>query len=177
MIEFIAYGRPAPQGSKQAYPIYRGKRGAKVFTGKVSQVEMSPHLKAWRTIVAEAAKAVKPPRPLEGYLAASMVFSIGRPKSHYRTGRFAHLLRDDAPLAPNKRPDLSKLLRATEDALNGIVWADDELVIRYDRLDKVYAGSNAPDALDQPGAVIRVRELVLTAPLLIQRPLDIEEGT
>lgn len=160
LIEFTAYGRPAPQGSKQAFPIYSGKKGAKRFTGKVSQVEMSPYLKAWRADVAKAAMEVRPPQPLDGYLAASVVFSIARPKKHYRTGRFAHLLRDDAPLAPNLRPDLSKLLRSTEDALNQLIWKDDELVVRYDRLEKVYVGADDPDALDRPGVVVRVRQFV-----------------
>lgn len=167
LVEFTAFGRPAPQGSKQAFPIYSGKKGAKRFTGKVSQVEMSPHLKAWRADVAKSAMEVRPASPLDGYLAASVVFSIARPKKHYRTGRFAHVLREDAPLAPNKRPDLSKLLRSTEDALNGLVWVDDELVVRYDRLEKVYVGSADPDALDRPGVVVRVRQFVpAVAPVL-----------
>lgn len=162
-IEFVVYGRPAPQGSKQAFAIYKGRKGAKVFTGRVAQVEMSKYVKPWRESVAAAALALDILEPLEGPLVASMVFSIARPKSHYRTGRNAHLLRDSAPVAPACTPDLSKICRATEDALTGIVWKDDALVVRYEGFAKVYAGSDEPDALDAPGAVIRVRPFVPAA--------------
>lgn len=159
-IEFIVYGRPAPQGSKQAFPIYKGKRGAKTFTGKVAQVEMSRYVKPWRSEVAAAARALGIREPLDGPLVACMVFTIARPKSHFRTGKFAHLLRDSAPVAPATTPDFSKLVRATEDAMTGIVWEDDALVVRYEDSGKVYAGSAEADALDRPGAVIRVRPFV-----------------
>lgn len=87
-----------------------------------------------------------------------MVFAMARPKGHYRTGRNAHLLRDGAPPYPAGTPDLSKLCRATEDALTdaGVVWADDAQVVEYTRLAKVYAGQ--PGELAVPGAVIMIRQ-------------------
>jgi len=165
-VEFIVYGRPAPQGSKQAYAIYRGKPGSKTFTGKIAQVEMSKYVKPWRTEVAAAARALGIREPLDGPLVACMVFTIARPKSHYRTGKFAHLLRDAAPVAPATTPDFSKLVRATEDAMTGIVWKDDALVVRYEASGKVYAGSAEVDALAEPGAVIRVRPFVPAAAVM-----------
>jgi Holliday junction resolvase RusA-like endonuclease len=162
-VEFIAYGRPAPQGSKKAFAIYKGSRGARSFTGKIAQVEMSKYVKPWRESVAAAALTLDILDPFEGPLVADMVFSIARPKSHYRTGRFSHLLRDSAPTAPACTPDLSKLCRATEDAMTGIVWKDDALVVKYENFAKVYVGSAEPDALDAPGAVIRVRPFVPAA--------------
>jgi len=159
-VEFTVYGTPAPQGSKQPYAIYKGKAGAKVFTGKIALVEMSKRVKPWRAEVAAAARALGIREPLDGPLVACMVFTIARPKSHYRTGKFAHLLRDAAPVAPATTPDFSKLVRATEDAMTGIVWKDDALVVRYEASGKVYAGSAEVDALDRPGAVIRVRPFV-----------------
>ena len=94
--------------------------------------------------------------PLDGPLVASMVFTFARPKGHYRTGRNAHLLRDSAPARPHGMPDLSKILRSTEDALKGIVWHDDARVVGYARLGKFYAGTDAVDVLSMPGCVIRV---------------------
>ena len=38
------------------------------------------------------------------------------------------------------------------------VWKDDAAVVEYRRLAKVYPGSD-PDALDQPGALIRIHPL------------------
>ena len=99
---------------------------------------------------------------MSGPLAVDMIFTLARPKSHYRTGRNAHLLRDSAPARPTGAPDLSKLARATEDALTEAgVWKDDAAVVEYRRLAKVYPGSD-PDALDQPGALIRIHLLETT---------------
>jgi len=39
----------------------------------------------------------EPKRPLEGALSVSMIFNMPRPKSHYRTGRYSHLLKSNAP--------------------------------------------------------------------------------
>lgn len=152
------YGAPAPQGSKRAV-IHRG-------TGRPVVMEQSKKLKPWREGVKHAALDViggmgqpwhQP--PLDGALVVDMVFTTTRPKSHYRTGRNAHLLRDDAPPRPIGAPDLSKLARSTEDALTDAgVWVDDARVTEYGRLAKVYADED-PDALDRPGAIIRVRRL------------------
>src|SRR5690606_25696178 len=100
-----------------------------------------------------------------------MVFTLARPRSHYRTGRNAHLLRDSAPARPTGAPDLSKLARATEDALTEAgVWKDDAAVVEYRRLAKVYPGSD-PDALDQPGVLIRIHLLETTPGLTYSPPL------
>jgi len=164
-VVFTVYGTPAPQGSKQAYPIYRKNNGARVFTGKVALVEMSKRVKPWRTEVAAAARALDLAGPILGPVSVDMVFTQVRPKSHYRTGANAHLLRDSAPPCWCIAPDLSKLVRSTEDALKGIVWTDDKAVVEYGRLAKVYSDSGDPDVLARPGAVIRVRPFVPTGAL------------
>jgi crossover junction endodeoxyribonuclease RusA len=151
-------GLPAPQGSKRSY-------------GHGQMVESSKNVKPWRADVRDAAEkivgcdcpedcgALRPGYPLDGPLVASMVFTFARPKSHYRTGRNAHLLRDNAPARPQGAPDLSKLIRSTEDALTSAgVWKDDARVVEYRRAAKVWAGGD-PDALDVSGAVIRIWRL------------------
>jgi len=143
-------GRPAPQGSKS----FKGRAG-----GKGVMVESSKHVKPWRTDVKHAALAAVGDAwtLLDGPLVVSMVFTFPRPKGHWRTGRNAHLLRDSAPTRPATIPDLSKLVRSTEDALTQVVWTDDARVVGYVRLGKWYAGSTAPDVLGEgSGAVIRV---------------------
>lgn len=52
-------------------------------------------------------------------------FYVPRPKSHYG----AKGLRPVAPSYPTVAPDVTKLLRAVEDALKGIVWRDDSQVV------------------------------------------------
>ena len=133
-------GRPAPQGSKRAFAV-RGKGG--VPTGRVAVIESShDRVKSWRAAVIDAVTGLGDPGwPLEGPLKLGLVFALPRPKGHYRTGKNASQLRDSAPRFPAGMPDLSKLLRATEDALTDAgVWRDDSQVVAYSRLEKVYAG-------------------------------------
>lgn len=146
-ITITVVGLPAPQGSKR-------------HVGNGVMIESSKKVKPWRQDVKHAAIDATDAFPdwtiLDGPLAVAMTFTFARPKGHYRTGRNAHLLRDAAPVRPAGMPDLSKIARSTEDALTGVVWADDARVVEYVRLGKWYARTGAPDVLAVPGCVIRV---------------------
>lgn len=145
-------GRPAPQGSKRARPIYKGRGAAREFTGHVAQQEMSPRVKDWRSDVKEAAEKVIADcghRAFDGPVRVQMVFTVPKPQSAPKRRR----------TWPCKMPDLSKLCRATEDALTDAgVWRDDALVVEYLRLAKVYPGED-PEALEVPGVLITVSEV------------------
>ena len=144
----IVHGIPGPQGSKSAF---RNKH-----TGRIQQVESSKKVAPWRADVRDAAEGLLISPPLDEPLLLDMVFTFLRPKTHYRTGRNAHLLRDSAPARPATKPDLSKLARSTEDALTSAgVYRDDARIVEYGRLAKVWADED-PDALDRPGALIRI---------------------
>jgi Holliday junction resolvase RusA-like endonuclease len=153
-ITVTVHGLPGPQGSKR-------------HVGNGVMVESSEKVKPWRQDVKYAALGATAALPgwtiLDGPLAVAMTFTFARPKGHYRTGRNAHLLRDTAPIRPAVFPDLSKIVRSTEDALTGVVWHDDQRIVEYVRLGKYYAGTDAPDVLDGPGCVIRVWPLVVVA--------------
>lgn len=133
-------GIPAPQGSKR-------------HIGNGVMVESSKKLRPWRDAVRhEAALARQGAAPLDGPLAVEMTFYFPRPRSHFRTGKNAHLLRDGAPSAPATMPDLSKLIRSTEDALTDAgVWTDDARVVQCSA-SKRYV----PNPVLHPGAVITV---------------------
>lgn len=139
-ITIVVYGTPAPQGSKRAFV---GK------SGKAHVIESShDRVKTWRAAVIDAALSARPAVPLDGPLQASAVFYLARPKSHYRTGRNAGLLRDSAPAHPSGKPDLSKIIRSTEDALTDVgLWADDAQVVAYTTLAKEWADGRRPGAL------------------------------
>lgn len=141
---FHVYGDPAPQGSKR-------------HVGNGVMVESSKKVKPWRSAVTEAAMQIRTDL-LDEPLVVDMVFTFIRPTTHYRTGRNAHLLRDNAPARPKSKPDLSKLIRSTEDALSNVLYRDDSRITEYGRLLKVYAGEDT-DALTVPGAVIRIYTL------------------
>lgn len=158
-ITITVHGNPAPQGSKR-------------HVGGGRMVESSKHVKPWREAVKEAAANAMearnarvyggtghPPLRLDGPVTAAMVFTVrdkplSRPTWWPSGARWSRLLW----WLPASTPDLSKLLRATEDALTDAgVWRDDARVVRYRDLAKVYVGDpSEPDALPVPGAVIRV---------------------
>ena len=143
LFSVAVYGTPAPQGSKR-------------HVGHGVMVESSKKLQPWRDAVRSDAATAHAGPALDGELFADMVFSFARPRSHYRTGRNAHLLREGAPTRPASPPDLSKLARSTEDALKDAgVIVDDARIVEYGRLAKVYVDSDR-DALAKPGVVIRI---------------------
>lgn len=138
--ELEVIGTPAPQGSKSA----KGKSKA----GHTILVESSMAVAPWREAVKLAAYARRPSAPLDGPLWVSMVFTMRRPASAAKRVQY-----------PASQPDLSKLVRSTEDALTEAgVWSNDARVVEYLRLAKVYVGSPDTDALDVPGVKILVMD-------------------
>ncbi len=98
--------------------------------------------------------------PFDGPVHATITFRFPRPKGHYRTGRNAHLLRDQAPTHPVGRNlgDVDKLVRSTFDALTAAgVVVDDSLFAR------VLATKVWCEVGEVPGATIMVRPLTPAA--------------
>lgn len=141
-VTIIVTGTPAPQGSKKFVGVSKAGRGL--------MVESSAKVKPWRMDVKAAAEQVVARQaegwPLDGPLVVSMVFTLAKPASAPKK----------RTTWPDKKPDLSKLARSTEDALSDAgLWADDARVVEYARLAKVFPGED-PEALDRPGVRIRV---------------------
>lgn len=141
-IEFIAYGTPAPQGSKR----FVGTSKA----GKGLMVESSAKVKPWRMDVKAAAEIARAKlgRTLDGPLRVEMYFTLPKPKSAPKT-RVTY---------PDRKPDGSKLLRSTEDAITDAgLWADDARVVDG------RAVKRFPDeglyALSRPGVWVRIVEI------------------
>jgi Holliday junction resolvase RusA-like endonuclease len=147
-LTITVHGTPGPQGSKA----YKGHRTNKAGKSVPVLAESSKKVKPWRQAVEDAARVQLLLTPgwvkLDGPLVAEMHFTLPALKRMPK-GRVAHTV----------YPDLSKLLRSTEDALTTAgVWADDARVVQYSGLSKTYPGLG-PYALDQAGAVIRVWQL------------------
>jgi len=122
LVEFSVPGVPAPAGSKRAVTA-GGKTG-----GRVLLVDASRRSKPWKLDVAAAAlQAMGDQPPLEGPLALAVEFAFTRPKAH-QGARGLTAVGRRSPY-PATRPDATKLLRAVEDALTGIVWRDDAQVV------------------------------------------------
>lgn len=117
MIQFIAHGRPSPAGSKR-------------HVGNGIVVDSSGEKgKAWRAVVQDAAREVFSGDLLRGPLRVQFVFYKPRPKCHFGSGSKSATLKATAPEYPTGRPDCLKLARAVEDALTGVLWADDSQIV------------------------------------------------
>ena len=119
-VAFSVAGEPAPAGSKNAF---RHR-----ITGRIVVTDASGKRgKDWRKSVAVAAREAMGAREvLTPPIGFTMIFRMERPKSHF-TPKGA--LRRGAPVVPIVRPDVTKLVRAVEDAMTGIVWGDDAHVV------------------------------------------------
>lgn len=131
-------GVPGPQGSKN-----RGRNGG--------LYESSKKVAPWREAVIWAAR-----QDIRNSLAfvstpvdVSIAFTLSKPKSAPKTRR----------TFPDRKPDIDKLCRSTLDALviAGTIEDDARVVTLSAR--KLYPNEGA-DALDVPGAVIRIRSIL-----------------
>lgn len=139
MIWFDVFGSPAPQGSKKFVGVSKSGRGL--------MVESSRKVKPWRMDVKAAAELARAENgeTLDGPLGVSMVFTLPKPASAPKRRR----------TWPDRMPDLSKLIRSTEDAISDAgLWADDARVVEV-CASKVYPGEGA-DALDAPGVRVAI---------------------
>jgi Holliday junction resolvase RusA-like endonuclease len=130
MIRFFVPGKPQPAGSKKGFAIKRGGQ----YTGRVAVVDDNDKSRDWKAQVAWTARQARG-TPMEGPIELTLQFFMQRPKGHYNA---KGLLKPSAPRYPTTKPDATKLLRAVEDAMTGIVWRDDaQIVIQH--VSKKYA--------------------------------------
>lgn len=146
--QFDVFGMPAPQGSKKFVGTNKAGRGI--------LVESSKKLKPWRQDVKLAALQVATHLhpledeggtaiPFDGPLCVSMVFTMPKPASAPKRRK----------TWPDKKPDLSKLARSTEDALvdAGLIKDDSRIVELH--LAKTFPGEHK-NSLRSPGVSITV---------------------
>lgn len=69
-----------------------------------------------------------PETPFTTPLNLTLTFYFSRPKSHYKTGKNADVMKDTAPLWHTARPDCDNLAKFVMDALNKVYWRDDSLI-------------------------------------------------
>lgn len=134
--------RPAPQGSKR-------------HVGNGRLIEQSKRVKPWREQVVDATKdamnarwlAGRGEETLDGPLSVEIAFTVAKPAS-------APKRRITWPTTRHSG-DLDKLLRSTFDALTtAMAIADDSRIVEVTAR-KMFPGEGL-DALDVPGAVIRI---------------------
>lgn len=126
-------GTPAPKGSPKV--VTRGRGGVPLPYPRV--LADSPATRSWAAEVASAARehmALELGAMFVGVaLSVTVVFRLVRPAGHYgKSG-----LRPAAPRYPATKPDLDKLIRATMDPLEGVVYDGDSRIVHFDAR-KVY---------------------------------------
>ncbi len=135
-------GIPAPGGSKRVFIVQRtGYKPRAVVTDDAKRN------KPWRESVAWHARDQYKGEPMVGPLFVSVWFTMP-----YRKGdrRKDGTLKPTAPEFHTVKPDATKLWRAAEDALTGILWHDDAAISRQDIL-KVYG--------NEPGLTLTLTRL------------------
>lgn len=146
------FGMPAPQGSKRFVGTSKAGRGI--------LIESSAKVRPWRQDVKSAAMdTCSRENPMQvdhehgcarinGPINVHMIFTLPKPKSAPKRTRSW----------PDRKPDLSKLVRSTEDALTDAgVWEDDARIVQLVAT-KCYPGEGA-DSLHIPGCVIHISEV------------------
>lgn len=136
MITIEVYGIPRPGGGKIA--------GFNRKTGKPFVRPGNPNTAPWRADVALAASKAYSGPLLENAIFMTYDFRFPRPKSHYGSGKNSHMLKKDAPVFHSKTPDLTKIIRSTEDALTGVVWKDDAQVYSRQEVKRYCEGNEKP---------------------------------
>lgn len=166
VIEFSVSGSPLPQGSKVNR--VSGKRiqtpeGPAILNARAYSVEQSDMktktrpsqaLQKWRELIAsKALPLMEGAAPWEAGRGIELAceFVIARSDSHF-TGK--DNLKKGAPPFPTM-PDISKMVRAVEDAMTGVVYRDDGLISQYGTMKKRYSGLRRGGA----GVLIRVTRL------------------
>ena len=137
MIAFVVAGIPATKGSARAVNDRRTGKARLIPSG--SDVNKRAQA-SWSSVVATAARQAMAGRPpIAGPVEVRCVFWL--PKA--RTSKLA-----------TPRGDLDKLLRATWDAMTGIVFVDDVQVADAGKSCKWFASGKR-----EPGAMIEIRPL------------------
>lgn len=123
-LKFVVAGVAQPRGSKT--PIRNGKGEV------IGMRDDNPKSGPWMKIVARAASAAMfsaRKRPTGKPVLLAVTVYRERPAGHFGTGKNAKMVKPGAPAYPATKPDMTKLVRGIEDALNEIVWTDDAIVV------------------------------------------------
>lgn len=140
-VTFFVAGIAKPAGSKRGF-----------FIPKINRVVITDACKGskdWKTDVKHEAQLRYEGELWDCPIHLTLIFTVTRPKGHFKSGKNSAFLKDNSPVWPTTRPDVLKLARAVEDALTGIIWKDDSQIV-HEVLIKRYG--------DRPGVDINIRE-------------------
>jgi len=129
-VKFTVWATPQPQGSMKGF-VLPGKNGARaraILTSDNSKLKPYRGDLTREAMDALRAKGIQEPMAAKHVpVRLEMKFYLAKPDSCPKKRMF-----------PVVKPDLSKLIRASEDALTGILYADDAQVVSYGDTGKFY---------------------------------------
>ena len=134
MIKFTIIGKP------KALKRHRVAKNGRMY---------DPSYKDKKDIALQMAQ-FKPKTPFAGDIRLTIRFTMPRPKSHFRTGKYSHLLKDNMPERHSIKPDLSNLLKLIEDILQPDFYVDDSQICEM-YAEKIYG--------DRPNTAVIIEEI------------------
>lgn len=154
-IEFTVLGTPAPKGSRRGMARKDGKGASLPGGSRANEMDLIDWSRAVRVAATEAVRIALAGESTRIFFPAvplrlKLIFRMKRPMGHFskKTGE----LRPGAPKFCITPPDTSKLLRATEDDLQGIVMLNDSHFVEH-YIRKPYADPG------REGAWIRIEHI------------------
>jgi len=85
----------------------------------------SKAMKEWKLQI-DASMSRHANKGLEGAMKVTLEFYLPRPKSHFRAGKYSHLLKADAPDAESIRADVDNLAKAVLDRMTASGYINDD---------------------------------------------------
>lgn len=159
-LDFFVAGFAAPGGSKKVVFMRDARGRIKYVNGWPCHVivDDGKYNRSWKNEVAKHARAYHLGEPFHGPLRLIIEFVMPRPKLHHVGNKRDNPLRDDRPRWHLKKPDTTKLIRAAEDAMTGIVYFDDSQIVQQ------FAGKRYAELGEPIGARILVTGPIDTKP-------------
>ncbi len=148
VLDVFVPGRPKGEPRPRAFA-----KDGKVWAYKHGTAE------SWKTDIAAAVQDRRLEAPAEGPIRVDLTFYMPRPKSHYRTGKYAGELKPSAPAFHTGKPDRDNLDKAVLDALTILRFWQDDSQVCSGRIVKRY------EADQGPGCLIKITQLESSCPL------------
>lgn len=138
-IAFTVLGISQSAGSKNAFPLKVNGKYLHDKTGRpiINVVDTNPKAKPWKKLIAQIVRSKFSGELLDGPLRAVFRFYFPRPNSHYVNNDRTRPLKKNAPKHITKAPDVLKLTRCVEDAMNEVLYVDDSQIVE-ENLRKYY---------------------------------------
>ncbi len=122
-IQFFVSGIPQPKGSISSF--------VSASTNRIVSLGANEKGAPWQATIAAEAMQARSDAKLglhRGPVRMAAQFVFVRPKGHFGKGKNANRLLPSAPREHVQKPDRDKLLRALQDSLIGVLYADDSQV-------------------------------------------------